>query len=95
MFACAEASSKKSFPAMLPWQKRATIFHRAWTRKTGTSAHSPKPLLPALVQILVGDFSFGFWEGNVAGNLPGILPDFSDPQTKGSKTSGKTSEHFS
>ena len=40
--------------------------------------------------------SLFFWEGNFVGNLAGILWDFfSDPQNKGSKLSGKISEHFS
>ena len=50
---------------------------------------------PALVQKLVGEFFFNFSQGNLVGNLAGILRDFSDPQNKGSKISGKFSEHFS
>ena len=39
--------------------------------------------------------SFFFFAGNLVGNLAGILQDFYDPQSKGSKISGKISECFS
>ena len=54
-------------------------------------------ILPALLQKLVGEF-FDFSQGNLenlVGNLEGICGIFSDPQNKGSKISGKISEHFS
>ena len=53
-----------------------------------------RPLLfhPALLQKLVGDFSFFLGGG---GNLAGNFRDFSDQQNKGSKISGKIAEHFS
>ena len=38
---------------------------------------------------------FGFGEGNLLGILAGILRIFPDPLNKGSKLSGKISEHFS
>ena len=50
-------------------------------------------VFPAPLQKLVGD-SFNFGEDNFVGNLAGILRDFSDPQNKGPKISGKISEHF-
>ena len=55
-------------------------------------------VLPALLQKLVGEFfwffagKFGKFSGKFGGNFLGI---FSDPQNKGSKFSGKISEHFS
>ena len=55
-------------------------------------------VLPALLQKLGGEFFFDFSQGNLGnlvGNLAGILWDFSNPQNKGSKISGKISEHFS
>ena len=45
-------------------------------------------LFPALLQKLVGELFFDFWEGNLAGNLAG-------PQNKDSKDSENISEHFS
>ena len=38
-----ETSSKRSFPAALPWQKKAMIFDNPGPQKNGTRAHSPKP----------------------------------------------------
>ena len=35
--------------------------------------------LPALLQKLVSDFFFDFWEGNFVGTLAGILRDFFGP----------------
>ena len=61
------------------------------------TSRDAKGALPALLQKLVGEFFF-FPQGNLenlVGNLEGILRDFSDPQNKGSKISGKISEHFS
>ena len=51
-------------------------------------------VLPALLQKLVGDFLILGGGGNFARNLAGILRDFSHTQNKGSKCSGKISEHF-
>ena len=54
-------------------------------------------VLPALLQKLVGEFSFdssqGYFEGNVAGTLRG--GGFSGPQNEASNVSGKILEHFS
>ena len=70
--------------------------------KTGTRVHLDvflyQNLLPAPLQKLVGDFfgffagKFGKFSGKFGGTFAGI---FSDPQNKGSKISGKISEHFS
>ena len=49
-----------------------------------------KNILLALLQKLVGEFFFDFGEGNLA-EFCGIC---SDPRNKGSKISGKISEHF-
>ena len=56
-------------------------------------------ILSALLQKLVGEFfflffagKFGKFSGKFGWNFAGI---FSDPQNKGSKISGKFSEHFS
>ena len=74
------------------------FFPREMPEISGNSAFPIKEytILPALLQKLVGELFFlNFWEGNLAGSLAGILRDFSDPQNKGSKFSGKILEHFS
>ena len=46
MFPCTEISSKRSFPAVLPWQKKAIIFDipgPSRSAKTETRVDSPKP----------------------------------------------------
>ena len=43
MFPCTEISSQMSFPAILPWQKKAMLFDNPGPPKTGKRAHSPKP----------------------------------------------------
>ena len=63
-------------------------------QQTPSSYKAPKTTLPARLQKLVGEFSSIFCREIWRDIWRGFCRIFSDPQNKGSKVSGKISEHF-